>query len=264
MIRIHERWRGVGVALAGAAFLACAKADQTSQSADSTARNLTLAPAESTAALKDVPAQSAQRASPAPQPKTARPVAKPVARPAPAAPAAPVALTLAAGTRVPLAVSDTLSTRHAKVGDPFTASVSQAVTDPAGRVVIPAGATVQGTIDAADARTPLSGGRLALTVHSVTVGGTSYTVQATVVSEDTVTLGRGVDKGAVEKAGAGAAIGAIAGGLIGKNAKGAIIGGLAGAAGGAAVARETRSIDFVLPKGAALTITLDQPLTVKR
>lgn len=261
MIRIHEPWLGVAAALAVAAFLACAKADQTSQSADSTARNLTLAPAESTAALKDVPAPAAQAASPAPQPKTSRPAAKPAARPAPAAPAV---LTLAAGTRVPLAASDTISTRHAKVGDSFTASVSQAVTDPAGRVVIPAGATVQGTIDAADPRTPLSGGRLALTVHSLTVGGATYTVQATVVSEDTVTQGRGVDKGAAEKAGAGAAIGAIAGGLIGKNAKGAIIGGLAGAAGGAAVARETRSIDFVLPKGAALTITLDQPVTVKR
>src|SRR2546425_13297980 len=56
-------------ALAGVALLACAKPDQTSQSADSTARNLTLAPTESTAALKDVPARGPQAAEPEPEKK---------------------------------------------------------------------------------------------------------------------------------------------------------------------------------------------------
>src|SRR2546429_8840510 len=69
-------------ALASMAFFACAKPDQTSQSADSTARNLTLAPTESTAALKDVPAPATEAAKPAPEKKA--PVKKPVAaKPAP-------------------------------------------------------------------------------------------------------------------------------------------------------------------------------------
>src|SRR2546430_7692853 len=37
------------------------KGEQTSRSADSTARNLTLAPTESTAAMKDVPAAATER-----------------------------------------------------------------------------------------------------------------------------------------------------------------------------------------------------------
>src|SRR5882724_11793166 len=100
-------------ALASMAFFACAKPDQTSQSADSAARNLTLAPTESTAALKDVPARATEAAKPAPEKKA--PVKK-------AAPPKPAPLMLASGTRVPATASDSISTRSAKAGDPFTAT----------------------------------------------------------------------------------------------------------------------------------------------
>jgi hypothetical protein len=236
------------------AFLSCAKGEQAS-SGDATARNLTLAPTESTAALRDA-------AAPAPTP--AKPVAAAPAVPKPSAPAAPTMLTATAGTRVPLFVSETISTRQVKAGDPFTATVSEAVRDREGRVVIPAGSRVEGTIDVADARHPTSAGHLVLSVHTVTVHGRSYPVTGTVVSMDTVEQGRGVTGGDAAKVGVGAAAGAILGRVIGKDAKGAIIGGLAGAAGGAAVARETRSIDIVLPKGARVTLQLDEPLRVKR
>src|SRR5256885_2648768 len=120
-------------ALAAVAFLACAKADESSKSADSTARNLPLAPTESTAALKDVPPPATEAAKPAPEKKA--PVKKPVA-------ANPAPLMLAAGPRVPATANDTISTRSAKAGDSFTATVSQDVKDATGRVVIPAGAAV--------------------------------------------------------------------------------------------------------------------------
>ncbi|HYK81993.1 MAG TPA: glycine zipper domain-containing protein [Gemmatimonadales bacterium] len=242
------------------ALLGCVKGEQANSTADSTARNLTLAPTESTAALRDIPARPVERAQPAPEKRAA---AK-AAAPRPTAPPAPTTVTAAAGTRVALAVSDTLSTRHVKAGDTFTATVSHDVTDAAGRVVIPAGSSVEGTIDAADARHPTSAGRLALSAHNVTVRGARYAIAATVIAMDTVEQGRGVTAGDAEKVGVGAAAGALLGKLIGKDAKGTIIGGVAGAAGGAAIARETRSIDIVLPKGAGLTLQLDQPLTVKR
>ena len=47
------------------------------------------------------------------------------------------------------------------------------------------------------------------------------------------------------------------------NTKGARIGGAVGAAAGAAAARASRDIDIVIPKGAAITIKLNKPLTVK-
>src|SRR6184192_3173792 len=246
-------------ALAGIAFLACVKGEQTSRSADSTARNLTLAPTESTAAMKDVPAPATEPAKAAPEKKTLAP--KP---PAPK-PAAPTTLTAAAGTRVPLAASESISTRQAKAGDAFTATVAQDVKDAAGHVVIPAGSAVQGTIIAAEpAPNPNSSGQLTLDVKSVSVRGTSYAVDGAVESMDTVMKGRGVTKADAAKVGGGAVAGALVGKLLGKNAKGAVIGGAVGAAAGAAAARASRDIDIILPKGAAITIKLTKPLTVKR
>src|SRR6058998_464912 len=240
MTTLQKYWSCLAVALAATAF-ACVKGEQSAQQADSTARNLTLAPTESSAAMKDVPEKKA------------------------AAPPAPTTLTLAAGTRVGLTASDSISTRSAKAGDAFTATVGQDVKDASGHVVIPAGSRVEGTITAADpAPNPNSSGKIELAIKSVTVRGTSYPVDATVVSKDTVMQGRGVTGADAAKVAGGAAIGAIAGRLLGKNAKGAVVGGAAGAAAGAVAARKSRDIDVVIPKGAAITIKLDKSLTVKR
>jgi hypothetical protein len=208
-----------------------------------------------------VPAPATESAKPAPEKKAPQPKPKP---PAPK-PAVPTTLTAAVGTRVPLAVSESISTRHAKAGDAFTATVAQDVKDPSGRVVIPAGSAVQGTIVAAEpAPNPSSSGRLELAVQTVSVRGASYAVDATIESKDTVMQGRGVTGADAAKVGGGAVAGAIVGKILGKNTKGAVIGGAIGAAAGAAAARASRDIDVVLPKGAAITIKLNKPLTVKR
>jgi hypothetical protein len=249
--------------LAAALLVACAKGEQTSQSTDATARNLTLAPTESTAAVRDVPAPTTEPARAVPERKAPMPT-RAAPKPAVTAPAPPASVTLASGTRVALAAQDTITTRGAKAGDPFTATVGQDVKDAAGRVVIPAGATVAGAIVAADAAHANSTGILQLTVTSVTVRGVSYPIEAAVVGMDTVRKGRGVTVGDAEKVGGGAVAGAIVGKLLGKYTKGALIGGALGAAAGAAVAHETRSIDVVIPKGATITIALTKPLVVKR
>src|SRR5438477_13075941 len=260
MITLQRQSSHLIAVLTAVALAACVKSDQANQSADSTARNLTLAPTESTAAIKDVPAPATEPAKVAPEKKT--PAPKPPARPKPAA---PTTLTAASGTRVPLAVSESISTRQAKAGDAFTATVAQDVKDAAGHVVIPAGSAAQGTIVAAEpAPNPNSSGQLTLDVKSVSVRGTSYAVDATVESMDTVMKGRGVTKADAAKVGGGAVAGALVGKLFGKNAKGAVIGGAVGAAAGAAAARASRDIDIILPKGAAITLKLTKPLTVKR
>src|SRR5438477_4842853 len=260
MITLQRQSSHLIAVLTAVALAACVKSDQANQSADSTARNLTLAPTESTAAIKDVPAPATEPAKVAPEKKT--PAPKPPARPKPAA---PTTLTAASGTRVPLAVSESISTRQAKPGDAFTATVAQDVKDAAGHVVIPAGSAAQGTIVAAEpAPNPNSSGQLTLDVKSVSVRGTSYAVDASVESMDTVMKGRGVTKADAAKVGGGAVAGALVGKLFGKNAKGAVIGGAVGAAAGAAAARASRDIDIILPKGAAITLKLTKPLTVKR
>src|SRR5438094_8566463 len=120
MITLQKHSSHLIALLTAVALAACVKSDQANQTADSTARNLTLAPTESTAAIKDVPAPATEPAKVAPEKKAAP---KP---PAPK-PAAPTTLTAAAGTRVPLAASESISTRQAQAGDAFTATVAQDV-----------------------------------------------------------------------------------------------------------------------------------------
>src|SRR3989442_86531 len=128
MITLQKHSSHLIAVLTAVALAAGVKSDQANQSADSTARNPTLAPTESTAAIKDVPAPATQPAKVAPEKKASQPAPKP---PAPK-PAAPTTLTAAAGTRVPLAASESISTRQAKAGDAFTATVAQDVKDVAG------------------------------------------------------------------------------------------------------------------------------------
>src|SRR5207245_1187317 len=127
MITLQKHFSHLVAVLTAVALAGCVKGDQANQSADSTARNLTLAPTESTAAMKDVPATTTERAKPAPEKKAPQPAPKP------ATPVVPKTLTAAAGTRVPLAASESISTRQAKPGDAFSATVGEDVKDGSGR-----------------------------------------------------------------------------------------------------------------------------------
>jgi hypothetical protein len=246
-----NQWIRLSAALSLAAVLGCAKGEQAQS--DSTARNLTLAPTESTAAMKDVPAPEEAPAAPAPAPK---PKPKPK-------PAAPTSYTLRAGTGISLSSDDSITTRHAKPGDTFHATVSEDIRDASGHVVIPMGSAVSGTVVAAvPAPNPRATGHLDLSVSTVSVRGRVYTVEGTVDSKDSVMQGRGVTTADAAKVGGGAAVGAIAGKLFGKNTKGAVIGGLAGAAAGGVAASRSRDVDVLLPAGAAIHVTLSSPLTV--
>ena len=235
---------------------ACQKGQQQSQATDSTARNLTLAPAESTAQMHDVATNPPAPARTPPPPPPTRPNPPPP-------PPKPAMARLAAGTTVDIAAADTISSRTAKPGDPFTARVVEDVRNAAGRVVIPAGSVVNGKItDVKPAPNPSSPGTLTLSVSSITVRGASYALDASVDSLETVHKGRGTTTGDVAKVGAGAAAGAILGRVLGGNKKGTIIGGIVGGAAGAAVAHETKDSDIVLPAGAHIIIRLTKELAV--
>lgn len=256
-------------AVAVLAVAACAKGDKSAQQpADSTARNLTLAPTESSGAMHDVPANAAPSnpSTSATPPKSQPPVTKPSTptRAAPAQPPAPATRTAAAGTFVDVAMDDTLSTRTTRAGASFTGSVVADVKNKQGQVVIPAGSAVHGTVvESNPAPNPRTPGSLVVKLTSVTVHGSDYPIDARIDSLETVSKGRGVTGADAAKVGAGAAAGAILGRVLGKNTKGAVIGGVVGGAAGAAVANQTRDIDIVLPKGAHINATLNAALVVK-
>jgi hypothetical protein len=252
-------------AVATLAVAACAKADKSAQQpADSTARNLTMAPTESSGAMHDVPANppSNPSTSSAP-PKSQPPAAKPTT-PTHTTPPAPATRTAAAGTFVDVAISDTISTRTTRAGAEFNGSVVADVKNAQGQVVIPAGSVVHGTVvESNPAPNPRTPGSLVVKFTSISVRGSDYPIDARIDSLETVKQGRGVTGADAAKVGAGAAAGAILGRVLGKNAKGAVIGGVVGGAAGAAVANQTRDIDVVLPKGAHINATLATALVVK-
>jgi uncharacterized membrane protein len=253
-------------AVATLAVAACAKGDKSAQQpADSTARNLTLAPTESSGAMHDVPANPppSNPSTAAAPPKSQPPAAKPTT-PTRTAPPAPATRTAAVGTFVDVAISDTISTRNTRAGAEFTGSIVDDVKNKQGQVVIPAGSVVHGTVvESNPAPNPRTPGSLVVKFTSVTVHGSDYPIDARIDSLETVKQGRGVTGADAAKVGAGAAAGAILGRVLGKNTKGAVIGGVVGGAAGAAVANQTRDIDVVLPKGAHINATLATALTVK-
>jgi len=234
------------------AALACGTGDQSGGAADSSARNLTLAPADSMATLHDVPEAGAPVNTPTPP------------KPAPAKPAAPTTYSLPVGTGFDVAVSDSISSRTSHVGDIVSATVTEPVRNAAGRIVIPAGAVVQGVItDIKPASNTRATGTIAISFSTMNVRGREYAVSLAVDSMGTTHVKRGIEGADAARVGAGAAAGAIAGRLLGKNKKGTIIGGVAGAAAGAAVSARVKDMDIVLPAGARVIVRLVEKLTVR-
>jgi hypothetical protein len=177
--------------------------------------------------------------------------------------APPSSRTLEAGRQFSMATTTTISSRTAKPGDAFSATVVTDVSDDAGRVTIPSGSVVSGTItDVKPAPNPSSSGTLTLAVNSVTVRGQSYPIEASIDSLDTQRQGQGVSGGDVAKVGVGAAAGAILGRVIGKNTKGAVIGGILGGIVGAGVAVQSKDADITLPAGTHVVVTLAKRLSV--
>jgi len=172
-------------------------------------------------------------------------------------------LTLASGIEIAAITERTISSRSDKAGESFTASVSSDVKDGKGRVVIPAGSTINLTITELKSATDKSkAGSITVAVSSLTVGGETYPVAASITSMAHTLKGRGVGEAEVGKTAAGAVIGGIAGGIIGGSTKGTIIGAVVGGAAGAAVAVETANRDVVVVAGTPIVVTLNEPVKI--
>ncbi len=222
-------------ALALAGLTACGRGNRDVALGDSAARDLALVPAGGGGSLNDRP------------PSTS-----------------PATRTLGTGSRIDATWGSAISSRSNKAGEAVTISVGEDVKDSNGRVVIPAGSTVELLIAklAPATNRNQADGTLALSVTSATIRGHVYTLAGDVTSVVHSLKGRGVGTAEAVKVGVGTAVGAAAGQVIGKNTKSTVIGGAVGAVGGAAVAIQTASRDVVVSSGTPVVITLTGPLTV--
>jgi Glycine zipper len=175
----------------------------------------------------------------------------------------PVSLTVPAGTHVDMTINQELSSRKNKPGDTFTAKVVGDIRDAAGTIVIPDGATANGSVvavkPAPNRRTP---GTLTVALSTLEANGKTFPIRATIDSVHREYRKQSVNAGDAAKVGIGAAAGAVVGQVLSKNTKGTVIGAVVGGIAGAGVAVETKDMDIVIPDGSHIIVTVTEPMTV--
>ena len=205
-----------------------------------------------------------------------QPAAAPVLRRAsgpPPEPAAPAEFVVKAGTRIPLALLNSLNTKHTAPGDRVYLETVFPITHN-GRILIPRGSYVAGTVSGVKRAGRLKGKpELFLRFESLTLpNGVTRDFRSRLDNADAGNVDRNEGKihGDGNKAGdvrtvgettaAGASVGAIAGSAAGHAGMGAGIGAAGGAAAGLAGVLLSRGPDLVLPKGTTFEMILDRPL----
>jgi hypothetical protein len=211
---------------------------ETADAAIATADTST-APARSSSAGRGSSAPAYERPKPPPPPRT---------------------YTMRAGSVISVFTASDLSTKTARNGERFTASLGRAITD-GDWVIARKGAPVEGVVVSSDPGGRVKGvASIAVRLESITladgrrldISTSSYTQQAkSSKKKDAAKIGIG--------AGIGAAIGAIAGG-----GKGAAIGAGVGGAGGTGLVLGTRGDPAVIPGESQLTFRLTAPMTITK
>lgn len=154
------------------------------------------------------------------------------------------------GTEVDVRIDNTISTDDVRQGDTWTGSVAQSVTDPDGRVVIPAGTRVTGVVAEVAEGTHQSPAQLGLALRRAELPDGVMRLRA-----DAEPIVAGSQR--ARKIGAiagGAAVGALLGHAVGEHSHGALIGGLLGGAAGYGVTRHALRT-LVLKPGTVVSFT---------
>ncbi|MDQ6690825.1 MAG: hypothetical protein M3Z18_09985 [Gemmatimonadota bacterium] len=170
--------------------------------------------------------------------------------------------TIAAGSTLNLSSASKICTNTNKVGDHFTATVTDAITGSNG-AVIPAGATAD--VEVTELKRSENANDnvvMGFRVSSVKFGGHTYPVSAT-TSYAQVSKVRNQPKSKdIQKVVGGAAIGAIAGQILGRSTKATVIGAAVGGAAGAGAAAATANYEGCVNSGGRITATLNSATQV--
>jgi hypothetical protein len=167
-------------------------------------------------------------------------------------------ITIPAGTTVVVRLGETLSSKQNQAGDSFSATVARPVTV-GGRTVIEQGARARGTVVDSKGMGHFKGGALLeVRLTSVDINGREHSIQTAAVEREVKGKGKRSAGFIGGGAGAGALIGALAGG-----GKGAAIGAMAGAGAGTAGAAFTGNKEVVMPAESAVSFRLTRAVELK-
>ena len=222
-------------------------------------REIELAPAAADAPLNDQ----------APTPPASAPTTAPAATkaPAPSRPSTSSAssrgASLAAGTAITVASADRICTNTHKVGDRFTAAVTADVAGSNGTLAAGTPVTPE-VVESARGENSQERVKLAFKVVSIEVAGQTRAVAADITQVAKLDYVRVQSTGTqAGKVATGAAIGAVAGQLLGKDTKSTVAGAAVGAVAGGAVAAATTDYNGCLPANGAVTVTLTEALALR-
>ncbi|MGB7069184.1 MAG: LysM peptidoglycan-binding domain-containing protein [Pyrinomonadaceae bacterium] len=186
----------------------------------------------------------------------------------------PKLFTVESGTKIHARLNDTLSSKTAKVGDSFTANVTEPVYSTTGVVVMPAGSSVIGRVDTATpAKKGGNPGSIDVSFNQVKLpNGYTRSINGSLTdlnTDDAKSDAEGTASGDKMKhrkiifIGGGGAGGAVLGAAIG-GGKGALIGGIIGAAGGFLGERYTKGEEAEVKSGTEFGVYLNQSVSLPR
>jgi hypothetical protein len=170
--------------------------------------------------------------------------------------------TIPAGATLNLAAGSKVCTNTNHVGDRFNATLTNAVVGSNG-AVIPSGATA--VVEVTDLKRSENANDnvvMGFRVVSVNFGGHTYPISATTSYADVSKVRNQPKSKDVQKVVGGAAIGAIAGQILGHSTKATVIGGAVGAAAGAGAAAATANYEGCVNSGSRITATLNSSTQV--
>ncbi|MGH9670471.1 MAG: hypothetical protein ACRD3A_10205 [Terriglobales bacterium] len=162
------------------------------------------------------------------------------------------------GAVLTVRLKQAVGSKISNTGDSFEASLADPVSVD-GKVVIPEGSDVMGTVVDAKPLGRFKGGAvLQITLNSVTVKGSKYDIE----TNSSTRAMKGKGKRTAIMVGGGAGLGAIIGAVAG-GGKGAAIGAAAGAGAGTAGAAFTGNKNITLPAETLVEFKLLKPVAIK-
>lgn len=174
------------------------------------------------------------------------------------------ASSLPTGSVVNVTLDQQVGTKASKVGDTFTATVTDAIVASNGQTVVPAGTKVYGKVTGLqESNNAGQKAAIRLDFERININGTDRPFEANITATNLQTTGQDTREETLKKAGIGAAAGAVLGAIVSGADLTAILGGAAiGAAAGTVISLGTGDVDAVLPAGSKMTLQTTQQVVL--
>ena len=171
---------------------------------------------------------------------------------------------LPTGSVVTVTLDQPVGTKTNKVGDTFSATVTDAIVASNGQTVVPSGSKVYGKVTGLqDSDNVGQKAAIRLDFERININGVERPFEASITSTQLQTVNEESRNETLKKAGIGAAAGAVLGAVLGGGDVSKILGGAAiGAAAGTVISLGGGDVEAVLPAGSKMTLQTTQQVTL--